>query len=77
MAKHYSQFSREELEAKLDIPCQDAGLSATIAGILDSNGIHNLGMLLARTKKQLLTINGVSQRTIDRIYEVLANHGFY
>lgn len=77
MAKHYSQFSREELEEKLGMPCQDAGLSATVAGILDSNGIHNLGMLLQRTKQQLLDIDCIGPKTIDRIFEVLANHGFY
>ena len=77
MAKHYTEFTKEELQEILDMNVEDFGLNSRIAGLLDDLGVYDVRGLLHVNPDRLLQLRGCNKRTLEKLREFLRTKGFY
>lgn len=59
-----------------DAPISDVDLPPRTKGALREAGIETLSDLATWTKGQLLSLDGVAKGGVDRVREVLDDHGY-
>lgn len=78
--KHYSEFTRDELDKMLDIPLAELigkGLVQRVVNQLDRRDISTVGALLHTTRDELRKISNFGPKSIAMVYDALKQLGFY
>ena len=66
-----------DLDARLEMSTAEMGLSVRTTNCLEERGIFTVNDLLHRTREDLLSISNFGEKTLDEVYQALANVGFH
>ncbi len=71
-----AEEASRDLEQKLEMSTAEIGLSVRTTNCLEEKGIFKINDLLHCTREDLLGISNFGEKTLEEVYEALAEIGF-
>lgn len=72
-----TEEASRNLREKLDLSTAEIGLTVRTTNCLEEKGIFSVRDLLNTTRADLLSISNFGEKTLEEVFESLAEIGFY